>query len=159
MDVEATVEEGSEGAAAPAASKAVRVDVVWEGDQRYRGGRPGGPTLLVDADRELAPGPVDTLMIALASCSAVDVVGILEKRRTPPTSLRVQVDFERATTAPRRVLSAHLRWVVATASDRPNLERALDLAMGKYCSVVASLAPDLKLSWELEIDGPAGGDA
>ena len=59
------------------------IEVVWEGGKRYRGGKPGGPTLVVDGDREAGPSPVEALIVALGSCSAIDIVEILEKRRTP----------------------------------------------------------------------------
>lgn len=150
------MEAGGGGPAGPAVGPRTRVDVVWEGGRRYRGGRPDGPTLLVDGERQQAPGPVDTLMIAFASCSAIDVVDILEKRRTPAASLRVEVEFDRAATTPRRVLAARLRWIVATASDRAHVERAVDLSIRKYCSVAASLAPDVRLSWEVEVRQPGG---
>lgn len=133
------------------------VEVVWEGGMRYRGGPASGPTLQVDGKREAAPSPVDALLVALASCSAIDVVEILTKRRTPPTSLSVRVEFSRAPSPPRRVTEARLHFRIATASERPHAERAAELSLEKYCSVAASLAPDLRLSWEIEIEPPAEG--
>src|SRR5690349_4092272 len=100
------------------------IEVVWEGGKRYRGGKPGGPTLVVDGSREVAPSPVEAMVIALGSCSAIDVVEILEKRRTPATSLSVRVDFARAATPPRRLTAARLVYRVATASERHHVERA-----------------------------------
>ncbi|MQA91650.1 MAG: hypothetical protein GEU90_15735 [Gemmatimonas sp.] len=128
--------------------------VVWEGGKRYRGGLPGGPTLLVDGDRVVGPSPVDGLIVALGSCSAIDLVEILEKRRTPATSLEVQVEFSRALTPPRRLTEAHLRFTVATASELHHVERAVQLSFEKYCSVATSLAPDVQLSWSVEIREP-----
>lgn len=130
------------------------IEVVWEGGRRYRGGPTGGPTLLVDGERQEAPSPVDTLLIALASCSAIDVVEILEKRRTPPSALRVEVEFERAPTPPRRLLDVRLRYRVATASERQHVERAVQLSFDKYCSVATSLAPDTRISWTVELESP-----
>jgi putative redox protein len=128
------------------------IQVVWEGGKRYRGGPAEGPTLLLDGDREQAPSPVDSLLVALASCSAIDVVEILEKRRTPPSSLRVEVEFERAPTPPRRLTNVRLRYQVATASERQHVERAVQLSFDKYCSVATSLAPDTHMSWTVELE-------
>jgi putative redox protein len=61
-------------------SAAYPIDVEWTGGRRFSGGREGGPAIVVDADRTVAPGPVDALLIALASCSSVDVVDILVQR-------------------------------------------------------------------------------
>lgn len=127
------------------------VQVVWEGEMRYRGGRPAGPTLLLDGRREAAPSPVEGLVAALAACSAIDVVEILQKRRTPPTALRVDVVYRRAPTPPRRLTEVRLRFTVATRSERHHVERAVELSFEKYCSVATSLAPDIALSWEVEL--------
>lgn len=129
------------------------IEVLWEGGMRYRGGKPGGPFLRLDGAREEAPSPVDSLLVALASCAAIDVVEILEKRRTPPTSLSVHVEFSRAAEPPRRLTEVRLCFRVATASERHHVERAIGLSFEKYCSVSASLAPDTRIGWELEMEG------
>lgn len=134
------------------------IEVAWEGGMRWRGGRPGGPTLLVDGDRQEAPSPVDTLVISLASCSAVDVVDYLEKRRTPPTAAGVSVRFSRAADHPRRLTGVHLTYRVATDSSREHVERAVQLSFDRYCSVAGSLAPDTRITWEVEVTPPAGGE-
>ena len=131
------------------------IEVVWEGGKRYRGGKPGGPSLVVDGEREAGPSPVEALVVALGSCSAIDIVEILEKRRTPAERLEVRVDFARAENPPRRIVAAKLRFVVATASDPAHVQRAADLSFQKYCSVSTSLAPDLELTWEVQVE-PVG---
>ena len=143
-----------EGVPAPYA-----IEVAWEGELRFRGGPEGGPTHLVDGNREAAPSPVDSVVAALASCSAIDVVEILNKRRTPPASVRVRVEFSRAPEPPRRLTEAKLAFTVAADSDRQHVERAIQLSFDKYCSVVHSLAPDTRLSWELEMEPSAAGAA
>lgn len=135
------------------------IEVVWEGERRYRGGPAGGPTLTVDGNRQVAPSPVDTLVIAMASCSAIDVVDYLEKRRTPAASLSVSVRFSRAPSPPRRLTDAHLTFRVATDSPREHVERAVQLSFEKYCSVSNSLAEDLRLEYSVELEpaaAPAG---
>lgn len=127
------------------------IEVTWEGGMRYRGGPAGGPELRVDGKRAEAPSPVDALLVALASCSAIDVVEILEKRRTPPASLSVSVRFARRSEPPRRVTRAHLAFRVAADSDRGHVERAIILSLEKYCSVAASLTPEAEVTWEVEM--------
>ena len=131
------------------------IEVVWEGGKRYRGGLPGGPTGVVDGDRSAAPSPVDSVLVALAACSAIDVVEILAKRRTPATSLAVRCDFSRAESPPRRLTDIHLRFEIATGSAREHVQHAVDLSVTKYCSVASSLAPDTKLTWSLELKAPS----
>ena len=128
--------------------------VEWQGGKQYRGGPPGGPTILMDGDREAAPSPVDNLVVSLATCSAIDVVEILEKRRTPVSGLTVHVDFSRANTPPRRLTEVVMRFRVATRSEIHHVERAVELSIEKYCSVASSLAPDIDLSWTVELAPP-----
>src|SRR5256885_14014169 len=87
-----------------------RVEVKWAGGNRFDGGRPGRPTIRIDGSSETGPGPVDTLMCALAACTSEDVVGILEKRRTPVRALRVEAEGIRANAVPARVVSAALTY-------------------------------------------------
>lgn len=126
--------------------------VTWDGDRRYSGGPPGGPTLLLDGDKGAAPSPVDAILVALGSCSAIDVVDILAKRRTPASSLVVRLDFSRAAEPPRRLTAVHLTFTVGTESDRQHVERAVKLSIDKYCSVASSLAADLELTWSVELN-------
>ncbi|MBW3628455.1 MAG: OsmC family protein [Gemmatimonadetes bacterium] len=131
------------------------MEVVWEGGKRFRAGQPGGPTLVVDGERQAGPSPVEALVIALGSCSAIDIVDILEKRRTPVERLEVRVEFARAASPPRRITAARVHFRVTTASELSHVQRAADLSFEKYCSVSTSLAPDTELTWEVEVE-PSG---
>ena len=131
------------------------IDVVWEGGKRFRGGIPDGPTLVLDGSRTVAPSPVDSLLVAMASCSAIDVIEILEKRRTPAESLSVHLEFSRAPSPPRRLTEVQAFFKVATESDKHHVVRAIELSFEKYCSVTASLAPDIVFTWFVEIVPPA----
>jgi putative redox protein len=135
------------------------IEVVWEGGMRYRGGPPGGPTMLVDGEKGAAPSPVDALLVAIASCSAIDVVDYLEKRRTPPTSCSVSVSFSRAPNPPRRLTDLHLTFRVAADTTQEHADRAAELSFNKYCSVATSLAPDIRLGWKVELVSQSGTGA
>lgn len=134
------------------------IEVEWEGGMRWRGGAPGRASMRVDGDRQVAPSPVDALVVSIASCSAIDVVDYLEKRRTPPTAASVSVRFSRAADHPRRLTDVHLTYRVSTDSPREHVERAVQLSFDRYCSVIASLARDTRIEWEIEVSPPAGGE-
>lgn len=129
-----------------------RVAVVWEGGMRFRGGEPGGPTSLVDADNAEAPGPTLTLLLAAAACSGADVVTILEKMRVGLESLRIDVSGVRRESVPRRFVSIRFAFHVRGADlDETKARRAIDLSLEKYCSVVHSLAPDIAVEYDLHL--------
>jgi putative redox protein len=139
--------------AAPAAARKHepnRVVAVWRGDRRFDSGRPGGPAVRIDGDGATGPSPVDTLLSALATCSAVDVVDILKKRRTPVESLEVEVVGTRVETTPRRLEHVLLRFRIAGQGiEHEQALRAIELSVTKYCSVKDSLDPALPVEWEL----------
>ena len=131
-----------------------RVQINWVGEHRFDAGRPNGPQVRIDADAHTGPGPVDTLLIALGTCTSVDVIDILAKRRTPVTSFNLEVQGERRETAPRRVLKAHLVYRIDGAGiDRVHAERAVELAVTKYCSVRDSLDPAIPITWSVVLNG------
>ena len=131
-----------------------RVHMTWDGEHRFDVGRAaGGPTIRIDAKGVTGPGPVDALLGALASCVCTDVVDILAKRRTPVESLTVDVSGTRVDGVPRRLLHVRLDIRLGGAGiERVHAERAIDLAVTKYCSVRDSLDPQLPIEWTLELD-------
>jgi len=134
----------------------MQVRVTWAGDQRYDGGRPDGPTLRLDGRGETGQSPMDVILTALASCSAIDVVEILGKRRTPPERLAIEVDGTRRDTPPRRYTHITLRFVIDGADiEAVHAERAIALSFEKYCSVSATIAPDVELRSVLVLNGTA----
>ena len=109
--------------------------VEWEGEKRFRGSIPDGPSLV----------------ISIGACSGIDVVEFLQKRRTPAESLTVRLEFSRAPSPPRRLTAVNAHFTVVTESDAHHVERAVSLSFEKYCSVVNSLAPDTEVTWSVEV--------
>jgi putative redox protein len=135
----------------------VHLRITWAGGQRFDGGRSGRPTARIDGSGETGPSPVDTLVNALAACAAVDVVEILEKRRTPPETLVIEAHAERADAIPARITRARLDFHITGAGiDRSNAERAIGLSITKYCSVRNSLDPNIPVEFSLTLNGEAG---
>jgi putative redox protein len=133
------------------------VFVNWRGGREYAVSRAGAAPITIDGNRTKGPGPVEALLASLASCSAIDIVEYLEKRRTPARSLDVRISAVRAPSAPRRVLSAALEFTIdGEGIDRDHAERSIALAFGTYCSVSASLASDIEVATRLTLNGIAG---
>lgn len=129
----------------------------WAGDQRFDTGRPGGPVARLDGRGETGQSPVDAVLSGLAACTSIDVVAILEKRRTPVEALEVQVTGHRVETTPRRLEHILMEYRLDGAGiERAHAERAVDLSITKYCSVQGSLAPDILIEWTLVLNGEPG---
>lgn len=150
-----TEEQGGFGAPGTHTSEAGApslISVAWGGDQRFEFGRQNRPWVTLDGRGQTGPSPFDALLGAIASCAAIDVVVILEKRRTPVRSLQVEVVAIRAEGVPRRLTSAVLHFRIAGADiEKEQAERAIDLSINKYCSVRSSLDPDAPITWTLQL--------
>lgn len=124
----------------------------WDGGQRFKG-TSGETTTAFDGENVAAPSPVQALLLAGGSCTGIDVVLILEKMRIILRSLRVECRGERRETHPRRFESVHYTFIAAGEGlDSDKLERAVALSVEKYCSVLASLAPDIRVTHEVRVD-------
>jgi putative redox protein len=145
-----------ETAAAPPKRESV-VQVSWAGEHRFDTGRPNGPTARLDGSGKTGQSPPDALLSALATCSAIDVVDILAKRRTPIERLSVEVRGARREEIPRRFTAVQLTFHVDGAGVEPvHVERAIALAFETYCSVAASLARDLTVTTIAIVNGAPG---
>ena len=127
---------------------------MWQGEHRFDTGRPGHPTARVDGSGVTGQSSPDLLLSALATCSAIDLVDILAKRRTPVGALTIDVHADRRPDPPRRFVRIDIEYRVDGAGIEPlHAERALDLAFEKYCSVAATIAPDVAIHTHLVLNG------
>jgi putative redox protein len=133
------------------------IRATWEGEHLFDTGKPNGPAARFDGSGKTAQTPPDALLSALASCSGIDVVDYLAKRRTPLASLVIDVQADRRELHPRRFETIRLRFdMQGDAVDRGHAERAVRLAFERYCSVAASLAPDIQVEAVLVLNGDEG---
>jgi putative redox protein len=143
----------------PSAAKPVitRTEVTWRGERLFDAG-PAGRTHRIDANAKEAPGPVETLLNAIATCASVDVIDIIAKRRTPVERLTVRIAGERRPEAPRRLRHVQIEYdIEGTGIEREHAERAIQLSFERYCSAAASLAPDIVAEARLTLNGETGG--
>jgi putative redox protein len=126
----------------------------WQGEHRFDTGRPGHPTARVDGAGITGQSSPDLLLSALSTCSAIDLLDILGKRRTPAERLTVDVHADRRPEPPRRFVRIDIEYRVdGAAIEAVHAERALDLAFEKYCSVAATIAPDVEVFTHLVLNG------
>ena len=121
--------------------------------------RPGGTQHVIDGAAKAAPGPVETLLNAIATCSSLDVIDIIAKRRTPVERLTRQRHRERRPEAPRAAscASRSSSMIDGAEIEGEHAERAIQLSFERYCSVAASLAPDIIIETRLTLNGESDG--
>jgi putative redox protein len=132
------------------------VNIKWAGARMMLGVDSRGAAIPIGYNRDADPTwngvkPSDLLLLAAASCSAYDVIEILEKQRESVDELNVQCTGEQITEQPYKFVAVHLKYIIRGAVDPKKVERAIRLSEEKYCSVLATLRPSLTLSSEYEI--------
>ena len=131
--------------------------VKWIGEQKFVATGPSGHAMTIDSDRESnkAPGPMELVLLALGSCTATDVVTILEKKRQKLESLEVICSGERAAKPPTVWIKLEILYRLRGHLDETAVKHAIELSEEKYCSVAAMLRKTAALSWRYEILPPA----
>jgi putative redox protein len=104
------------------------------------------------ADEGVGMKPSDLLLVALASCTAVDVVEILAKKRTPVSSLEIQTSAVQDDDAPWTFRKFHLKYFLkGKGLTEKSVRQAIELSEGKYCSVAATVRGVAEVTYDFEI--------
>lgn len=123
-------------------------------DDLFNGCTPSGHVVVIDTDRERnsSSSPMELLLVALGSCTGVDVVSILKKKRENVTGYSVEVRGQRRAKHPRSYQRMEVHHIVTgrNISERA-VAQAIELSEQKYCSVAATLRPTVEIVSSFEI--------
>ncbi len=102
--------------------------------------------------RNLAPRPMEMVLVGTGGCTAYDVVVILRKSGQEVTGCEVKVDSERADTDPKVFTRIHMHFTVRGRGLKRNLvEHAIRLSHEKYCSASIMLGKTAQITKDFEI--------
>jgi len=123
----------------------------WKHGDVFEGINESGNTITFDADpaRKHGPSPMEAVLMALCSCTSVDVVSILKKKRQELTGLRVTAKATQAEEAPRVFTRIMLTYAVRGKLSRRAVEDAVALSKNKYCSVSKMLEKAATVEYEI----------
>ncbi len=107
--------------------------------------------------------PSELLLGALATCSAISAVSLLQKMRQPVRSLFVRVEGTQQPDWPKAFTDIHMQFVVGGEGsfDQALVKKAIELATTRYCPVSATLelaqgGCRIETSFMIVDDAPAG---
>ena len=130
----------------------IEASASWTDKERFLGQASSGHAIVVDAGSEKsANGPMDLVLIGLCSCTAVDVVNILSKKREPFTGVRVHAVAERAAAPPKVFTKIKLVYRVTGRVSKKAVEDAVRLSEEKYCSVAGMLKTTAQITYAIEL--------
>lgn len=102
--------------------------------------------------RNLAPRPMELVLVGTGGCTAYDVVVILRKSGQPVTGCEVKLTSERAAADPKVFTKIHMHFVVRGKGLKKNVvEHAIRLSHEKYCSASIMLGKTAEITRDFEI--------
>ena len=127
--------------------------VTWQSGMVFEGLSESGHKIMLDGENPgSAPSPMEMVLMSVGSCSAVDVVSILQKAKQDFSDVTVEVTAERAETVPRVFTEINLHFVViGNDVAEKHVSRAVSLSADKYCSVAKMLEASVNMTHSFEI--------
>ena len=120
------------------------------GPLNYRGTNERGQSIQLSGDQE-AVSPMESVLMAVAGCSSIDVEMILKKMRQELQKMEVEVKAERATEAPKVFTDIHIHYILHGDLKEEKVKQAIELSMEKYCSVSIMLKKSVNITYTFEI--------
>ena len=118
----------------------------------------GGTVQMGTIDGKPGVGPMQLLLVAVAGCTGMDIVSILQKKKIDLQDMKINVRGLRAKDYPMIWEEIHLDYLLWGTQITPKeVERAIHLSETKYCSVGIMLGKSAKITSEYHIYQP--GDA
>jgi len=125
----------------------------------------GHHLLLDDADGATGPKPIELVAVAMAGCTAFDVITVLrQKKHQKVTGYEVRVEADQTERPPQVFTNVRVHHVVTGHEiDPAAVEEAIRLSESKYCSVEAMLRQIASFTTTYEIiaekvEAAAGGN-
>jgi len=142
----------------------MKAKVKWTGYMSFVGESGSGHCVTMDGapeagGRNLAPRPMEMVLMGLGGCSGIDVLSILRKGRQRVSACEISIEAERADAVPAVFTRIHIRFRLrGERLDRSKVARAVSLSMEKYCSVTRMLEKTAAITHDFEIAESAGTD-
>jgi putative redox protein len=134
-----------------------KVDITWINGQRYLAVDSSNHSVILSPPNDVGMKPGEMLLVSLATCTAYDVVKIVQKQRATLHRLEIEVTGEQQPDPPWPYTAIHLHFnVKAEKLSQTQLERAIDISMNQYCSVRASLSPNVSVTFKADLETVGG---
>lgn len=129
----------------------MKTSTVWKHDKAFESTLEQNK-FQIDGDRKEGPNPKALLLSAIAACSGIDVVDILQKMRVNFTDLVIDVETEQTTEHPRVFKDIWVLYKIRTGADNEDkVKKAIELSLEKYCGVSAMLRKNSPIHYKLEL--------
>ena len=137
----------------------MRIELSGTPDFRFKAKAGNGYSFDIGASKSIGGDesgfrPMELVLAGVASCAGIDIVNILKKSRVEFSGMDIEVNGDRKDATPAPFTHIEVIYKIhGPGIDRAKAERAVSLALEKYCSVSASLDPAIKVAAKTVLDG------
>ena len=129
----------------------IKTTTKWIKEEEFESDHEGNK-IKIDGNKKHGHGPKALLLSALAGCSGIDVVEILQKMRVVFSDFTMEVQTEQTTEHPKVYKDILIIFRMKTAPENEEkVRKAIELSIGKYCGVSAMLKKNSPISYKLEL--------
>lgn len=96
--------------------------------------------------------PMELLLSSVAGCASIDLGLILKKQRQQVDDYSVEVIGKRKQDKSKAFSAIHLHFVLKGELNREKVDRAINLTINEYCSVILSLSKEIEITYSFEIN-------
>ncbi len=123
------------------------------GSLNYKGTNSRSQSIILSGNQE-AVRPMESVLIAAATCSSIDIEMVLKKMRQDMQNIDVTVTGKREDGIASVFTDIHLHYKVIGDIRREKLDKAITMSMEQYCSVSIMLSKAVMITWSSEIIKP-----
>ena len=120
------------------------------GALNYKGTNERGQSIQFSGNKE-SVSPMETVLMAAAACSSIDVEIFLDKMRQPFDRIEVEVIGNRVDAVPSIFSDIHLHYKIYGDVKPTKAKKAVEMSMEKYCSVSIMLSSSVKMTHSHEV--------
>jgi len=120
------------------------------GDLNFRGTNDRGQSLQFSGNKE-AVSPMESVLMAAAACSSIDVEMILKKMRQNVKAVHVKATGTRADAVPAVFTKIHLHYMISGDLKEEKAQKAVKMSMEEYCSVSIMLSKSVEITYSVEV--------
>ncbi len=127
----------------------MKTTTVWKKKEEFKSFQDHNEIEL-DGNKDKGFSPKALLLSALAACSGIDVVEILEKMRVRFSDLEIDTEAEQTTDHPKVFKDIMLTYKLKSdVTNKEKIKKAIDLSLEKYCGVSAMLKKNSPVNYTI----------
>ena len=120
---------------------------------------PDGNIVMMDANPEIGGKgkgvrPTELLLMGIAGCSGIDILAILQKQKQEVEGFDVTVEGQKEKVGTAQLFTKiHVHYMFSGQIEAEKAQRAIELSLGKYCSVSKTIEKVADISFGFEVNG------